>query len=74
MIALKRPEQKVDQGPKDAPIPLAFTLTKPCRRRQRFVWVAADQRIDELVNGDEDIEHIAHGLQQIGSDKQVVNL
>lgn len=62
MVALQRPEQEVNHRAKYAPVNLAFALTQPRTRTQRFVWIAAQQRIDELVQGDEDIQDVAQHL------------
>jgi len=59
MIPLHRPEQEVNYRAEDSPVNLAFALTQPSASAQCLVWVAADQRVYELVEGNEDVEDVS---------------
>lgn len=60
MVGAKGSEDEVNDWSKEAREYLALLLTDPTGRGDGFVRVATDQGIDELVDGDEDVQDVAH--------------
>lgn len=59
MIALKWPEQEINDWAEDAPKPFTIALTQPGRGAQCFVRVAADHGVYKLIEGNQDIQDVS---------------